>query len=133
MAKKIRDRRYRVLPYAQWKPVHVSAPASEPDEVERLAILLKQREDELDEAYGMVSSLSEAYEKIHARYRRLSSYLLKLEMELHAVNNAHERRAHSLPAAGKHRTMDDLMGGDARKEYVLEEREGSLVRVKKKK
>ncbi|MBP3452480.1 MAG: hypothetical protein J6M20_02055 [Clostridia bacterium] len=153
------QRKFRVAPFAEFRSSAVSQPGSTPSvleeayrcmanlaeelqkqsstglhalqqENEQLSTLLAQREEELEEAYAMIAHLDEAYETIHTKYKRLSAYLLKLELELRHVNRALEQQPQQLPASTG-TTMDELLQ-PARKEYVLEQRGSVIYRVKKK-
>lgn len=100
-------------------------------ENEQLSALLAQREDELEEAYAMIAQLDEAYETIHTKYKRLSAYLLKLELELRHVNRSLEQQPRQQLPASTGTTVDELLK-PAAKDYVLEQRGSVIYRVKKK-
>ncbi len=100
-------------------------------ENEQLSTLLAQREEELDEAYAMIAQLDEAYETIHTKHKRLSAYLLKLELELRHVNRALEQHPQQQLPASTGTTVNELLK-PAQKDYVLEQRGSVIYRVKKK-
>lgn len=106
--------------------------ALQQQENQELTILLAQREQELDEAYEMIAQLDAACEEINAKYKHLSAYLIKLELELRSVNRAMARQQHlrQLPASTG-TTMDALLAS-TRKDYVLEQRGNVIYRVKRK-
>lgn len=155
------QRKFRVAPFAEFQSISAAPPpSSAPDlleeayrcmaslaeelqkqstsnvrslqqENEQLSALLAQREEELEEAYAMIAQLDEAYETIHTKYKRLSAYLLKLELELRHVNRSLEQQPqHQLPASTG-TTVNELLK-PAANDYVLEQRGGVIYRVKKK-
>ncbi|MBE5803229.1 MAG: hypothetical protein E7316_01785 [Clostridiales bacterium] len=105
-------------------------------ENEELSTLLALREEELTEAYEMIGQLETLCEETTAKYRRLSAYLLKLELELRNLNRsmAQEQRPQHLTASNARTTVDDLLAEvqQEKKEYVLEQRDNVIYRVKKK-
>lgn len=105
-------------------------------ENEEFSSLLAQREEELAEAYEMIDHLETVCEETTAKYRRLSAYLIKLELELRNLNRAmaHEKRTQHLTASKARTTVDDLLAQvqQEKQEYVLEQRDEVIYRVKKK-
>lgn len=105
-------------------------------ENEEFSSLLAQREEELSEAYEMIDQLETLCEETTAKYRRLSAYLLKLELELRNLNRAmaQEKRTQHLAAPKTRTTVDELLAEvqQEKQEYVLEQRDDVIYRVKKK-
>lgn len=110
--------------------------ARQEQENEAFASLLAQREEELDEAYEMIDQLENLCEETNAKYRRLSAYLLKLELELRSLNrsSAQNQRPQRLAAPQGYATVDDLLCGAQQEDkgYVLEQRDNVIYRVKRK-
>lgn len=105
-------------------------------ENEEFSSLLAQREEELTEAYEMIDQLETICEETTAKYRRLSAYLLKLELELRTLNRAmaQEQRPQRLAVPAVQTTVSDLLAEvqEEKKEYVLQQRDDVIYRVKKK-
>lgn len=137
------NRRLRIVPYAEYQagrriqplPAEVSTLLSQQmQENEELAALLAQREDELTDAYDMIDQLTAAYDEINAKYRRLSAYLLKLELELRQLNRTlPQDPPRRLTAARAAATMDELLASASKShKYTLKQRDNVIYRVKRK-
>lgn len=105
-------------------------------ENEDFSSLLAQREEELSEAYEMIEQLETLCEESAAKYRRISAYMLKLELELRSLNRAmlQEKQPQRLSAFSEQATVDDLLANAHQEQrgYVLVQRDDVIYRVKKK-
>lgn len=103
-------------------------------ENEELSTLLAQREDELAEAYDMIDQLTVVCDEANAKYRRLSAYLLKLELELRQLNRTMvQEQPRRLAVPQSTSTVDELLAAASKNhDYVLEQRDNVIYRVKRK-